>query len=85
MADQKIIFKFRSREYSKNDLKAIRQVISENFHLGRTQIACILARAWEWKQPNGKYKEFAVSFASGKSDLFLGQSAQKTFCRVDRV
>ncbi|MFO7878275.1 MAG: DUF4338 domain-containing protein [Desulfovermiculus sp.] len=60
MADQKIIFKFRSREYSENDLKAIRQVISENFHLGRTQISCILARAWEWKQPNGKYKEFAV-------------------------
>ena len=60
MAEQKIIFKFRSREYSENDLKAIRQVISENFHLGRTQISCILARAWEWKQPNGKYKEFAV-------------------------
>ncbi|WP_034622821.1 hypothetical protein, partial [Desulfovermiculus halophilus] len=60
MADQKIIFKFRSREYSENDLKAIRQVISENFHLGRTQISCILAQTWEWKQPNGKYKEFAV-------------------------
>jgi hypothetical protein len=60
MADPKIVFKFRSREYTEDDLKAIRQVISDNFHLGRTQISCILARAWKWKQPNGKYKEFAV-------------------------
>ena len=60
MTNQEIIFKFRSREYTENDLKAIRQVISENFHLGRTKISCILARAWDWKQPNGNFKEFAV-------------------------
>lgn len=60
MANQKIVFKFRSREYTEDDLSVIRQAISENFHLGRVHISRILARAWDWKQPNGKFKEFAV-------------------------
>lgn len=60
MANQETVFKFRSRAYTENDLSAIRQVISENYHLGRVHISRILARAWQWKQPNGKFKEFAV-------------------------
>ncbi|MFP4392003.1 MAG: Druantia anti-phage system protein DruA [Desulfohalobiaceae bacterium] len=60
MADQDVIFQFRSREYTHDDLSSIRQVISENFHLGRTHISRILARAWDWRQPNGKFKNFAV-------------------------
>lgn len=60
MADQEIVFKFRSREYTDYDLRNIRQVISENYHLGRTHISKLLARSWNWRQPNGKFKEFAV-------------------------
>ncbi len=60
MADQDIIFRFRSREYTSIDLDNIRQVIGQNFDQGRTYISCVLSRKWDWRQANGKFKEFAV-------------------------
>ncbi len=41
------------------------------------------ARSWGMYEDGRQRSE--VSFASGKSDIFLGQSAQKTFCRIDQV
>ncbi len=60
MSEQEIIFRFRSREYTTDDLGDIRRVIAQNFDQGRTYISCVLARKLDWRQPNGKFKEFAV-------------------------
>ncbi len=60
MAAQDIIYKFRSREYTQADLNSISQVIAQNFDQGRVYISRILARDWDWRQANGKFKEFAV-------------------------
>ena len=60
MADQDIIFKFRSKEYTQKDLDYIHQVIAQNFEQGRVYISRVLAQNWDWRQPNGKIKDFAV-------------------------
>ena len=60
MAARDIIFRFRSREYTQDDLACIRQVIANNFDHGRVHISRLLATAWDWRQANGKIKDFAV-------------------------
>jgi hypothetical protein len=60
MADQDILFRFRSREYTQDDLDYIRKVIAQNYDLGRAHISRFLAQSWSWRQANGKFQNFAV-------------------------
>lgn len=60
MADQEILFRFRSKEYTRDDLDYIREVIAQNYDLGRLHISRILARSWNWRQHNGKFRNFVV-------------------------
>jgi UDP-glucose 4-epimerase len=53
--------------------------------LGQRERLAILGTDYPTPDGTGVRDYVHVSFASGKSDLFFGQSAQKTFCRVDRV
>jgi hypothetical protein len=55
-----IVFRYRGRELTYNDIAFIRETINDHHHKGRTPISRILCKAWGWKQSNGKYKEYAA-------------------------
>ena len=55
-----IIFRYRSRELSQNDIDVIVDLISKHYNRGRSYISRVLCRQWNWLQPNGKLKEYAA-------------------------
>ena len=57
---ESVIFRYRGRELTHNDITFIRETIKKHYDKGRTPISRILCQSWEWMQPNGKPKEYAA-------------------------
>ncbi len=49
----------RNRRLVQSDLDTIRELIESEGSLGRTHLSRRLCRLWEWRQPNGAYREIA--------------------------
>jgi hypothetical protein len=49
----------RNRRLIESDLSTIRCLIQDEGTQGRTHLARRLCRLWEWRQPNGAYREIA--------------------------
>ena len=56
----KIVFRYRSRELTVQDIGFIQATITEHYSKGRSYISRVLCKAWNWIQPNGKLKEYAA-------------------------
>jgi hypothetical protein len=55
-----IVFRYRSRELTCQDIDFIQASIAEHYDKGRSYISRVLCTAWNWIQPNGKLKEYAA-------------------------
>ena len=55
-----IVFRYRSRELTRQDVESICCTISRFYHKGRSYISRVLCEQWNWTQPNGKLKEYAA-------------------------
>lgn len=55
-----IVFRYRCRDLTSQDIDFIRSAVSEHYNKGRSHISRVLCRKWEWVQPNGKLKECAA-------------------------
>lgn len=55
-----IVFRYRSRELTGQDIEYIRATISRHYRRGRSYISRVLCQEWNWVQPNGKLKEYAA-------------------------
>ena len=55
-----IVFRYRSRELTFQDIDFIQAAITKHFSKGRSYISRVLCMAWNWVQPNGKLKEYAA-------------------------
>jgi hypothetical protein len=51
-----IILKYRGRIITKDDVKDIQQLITENPNAARYTLSNKLCEYWDWRQPNGEYK-----------------------------
>ena len=59
-SESEILFRYRARELSAGDIELIRQTIEANYARGRSHISRVLCAQWDWRQANGKYKEYAA-------------------------
>lgn len=59
-ADATILFRYRGRDLAKKDLVQIRAAIGANYSRGRSYIARCLCEHWDWRQANGRFKEYAA-------------------------
>lgn len=55
-----IVFRYRSRALSQDDIDLINGTIAQHYSRGRSFISRILCRQWNWLQPNGNFKEYAA-------------------------
>jgi hypothetical protein len=55
-----IVFRYRGRELTAEDISFIRATIHTHYAQGRTRISQILCKAWQWVQPNGEPKQYAA-------------------------
>lgn len=55
-----ILFRYRGRDLSAEDIAFIRGSIVAHYARGRSFIAQVLCEHWAWRQPNGAYKGFAA-------------------------
>jgi hypothetical protein len=55
-----IVFRYRSRVLTCQDIDFIQAAITKHFSEGRSYISRVLCVAWNWVQPNGKLKEYAA-------------------------
>jgi hypothetical protein len=55
-----IVFRYRGRELTAQDISGIQATVHRHYAHGRTHISRILCNAWQWMQPNGQYKEYAA-------------------------
>jgi len=55
-----VIFRYRTRELTHQDIEDIRQTVALHVDKGRSYISRVLCQQWNWLQPNGKYKEYAA-------------------------
>jgi len=49
----------RRREISEHDLQLIRRLIEEEGSRGRTHLSKRLCEIWDWRQPNGRFRQIA--------------------------
>ena len=59
-SEREILLSYRGRDLSAGDLDLIRQTIIANHCRGRSHISRLLCAHWDWRQANGKYKEYAA-------------------------
>ena len=59
-ADTTILFRYRGRDLTSEDLIRIRAVIDANHSRGRSYISRCLCEQWDWRQANGRFKEYAA-------------------------
>ena len=59
-SEPEILFRYRSRNLHADDIDFIRQTIATNYARGRSHISRLLCAHWDWRQANGKYKEYAA-------------------------
>lgn len=52
-----IIFTYRKKNITQDDLIFIRKVVAEHHSKGRSAISRILCEAWDWRQANGHLKD----------------------------
>lgn len=57
---EKVVFRYRSRELDLEDIRFIHNLITEHYGRGRSHISRVLCEAWQWVQPNGRFKEYAA-------------------------
>lgn len=55
-----ILFRYRARDLTVEDIAHIHAAIVAHYARGRSFIARALCELWDWRQPNGGYKEFAA-------------------------
>jgi len=55
-----ILFRYRARDLNAEDIALVRAAIASEYARGRSHIARRLCERWDWRQPNGAYKEFAA-------------------------
>jgi len=55
-----VVLRYRSRELNLHDIDFIQELISKHYARGRSHISQLLCEAWQWKQKNGKLKEYAA-------------------------
>jgi len=55
-----ILFRYRARDLNAEDIAYVRAAIVSEYARGRSHIARTLCERWDWRQPNGAYKEFAA-------------------------
>jgi hypothetical protein len=55
-----ILFRYRARDLNAEDIAYVRAAIASEYERGRSHIARMLCERWDWRQPNGAYKEFAA-------------------------
>lgn len=55
-----VVLRYRSRELDLHDIDFIQELISKHYSRGRSHISQLLCEAWDWKQKNGKLKEYAA-------------------------
>src|SRR5437879_3200921 len=49
----------RNRRLTEQDLTTIRRLIQAEGFRGRSHVSCRLCRLWDWRQPNGRFREIA--------------------------
>jgi len=54
-----IFLRYRARTIGPAELAIIRATIAAHAAEGRTRISQLLCAAWDWRQPNGRLKEYA--------------------------
>lgn len=59
-ADTTIVFRYRGRDLTAEDLTGIRAIIAANYARGRSHISRRLCEQWDWRQGNGRCKEYAA-------------------------
>jgi hypothetical protein len=57
---ESIVFRYRSRALSQDDIDIINRTIAQHYSRGRSYISRVLCRQWDWLQPNGNLKEYAA-------------------------
>ena len=69
-----IVFRYRSRELSFQDIESIRSTITKHYSRGRSYISRILCREWNWVQPpsTGLHTGSALAPVGGDYLLFTG-------------
>ena len=55
-----ILFRYRARDLRAEDIAHIQAAVASHYARGRSFIARTLCELWDWRQPNGGYKEFAA-------------------------
>lgn len=55
-----IVFRYRSRALTSQDIRFIQATIAQHYGKGRSHISRVLCKVWGWVQPNGKLKEYAA-------------------------
>ncbi len=53
-------FSLPRRDLTAGDIAHIQEAIASHYERGRSFIARTLCERWDWRQPNGGYKEFAA-------------------------
>ena len=53
------LYQIRGRHIGPAELADIRSTIAEHWARGRSAISRVLCERWDWRQPNGQYKEMA--------------------------
>lgn len=56
---ERVLYKYRNRSLTHSDLEEIRSVTAEHYGRGRSYISRVLCERWDWRQENGRYKEYA--------------------------
>ncbi len=54
-----VLVRYRNRELREGDLEFIRGVLARDGALSRREISRNICRAWDWRQPNGGWSEYA--------------------------
>ena len=57
---ERVVFRYRARELTAEDIEFVRGLIAEHYVRGRSHISRVLCATWRWVQPNGKLKEYAA-------------------------
>lgn len=55
-----IVFRYRGRELRDEGIAFIEQTIQSHYARGRSYISRVLCNHWDWRQANGKLKEYAA-------------------------
>ncbi len=55
-----VVFRYRGKDLTADDITFINEIIERDNSHGRSYIARQLCEAWQWRQPNGNFKEYAA-------------------------